>query len=144
MKSILKIIGISILSLYLVGCASGSKYSEISSSLGTSAPDEGRIYIYRTAVFGAAIQPQIKVNGRSVGKAVSKGFLYVDGAPGDYKIATTTEVDRQLSLTLNAGETRYVRLNVSFGFLVGHVYPELVENAVGEQEIQKCSYIGEP
>lgn len=34
-----------------------------------------------------------------------------------------------------------VRLNISMGFFVGHVYPELVEEAVGQKEIQECSYV---
>lgn len=28
------------------------------------------------------------------------------------------------------------------GFFVGHVYPELIENAIAEKEIQDCHYIG--
>lgn len=55
---------------------------------------------------------------------------------------TSTEVDRSLSLTLEAGQTRYVRLGISFGFFVGHVYPELVDTSVGEEEIKELSYTG--
>jgi hypothetical protein len=51
-------------------------------------------------------------------------------------------VDRKLSLTLDAGQTRYVRLNISMGFFVGHVYPELVNLDVGQKEIHDCRYIG--
>lgn len=36
-----------------------------------------------------------------------------------------------------------MRFNVGFGFLVGHVYGELVDKEVGEQEIQQCKYTGE-
>lgn len=54
---------------------------------------------------------------------------------------TSTEVDRSLSFILEAEQTRFVRLNISMGFFVGHVYPELVENAVGQKEIQECSYV---
>lgn len=127
----------------LFGCATGPKFSEVSSSIRDPASDNGRIYIYRTAVFGAAVQPEVRLNGEMVGKAVPKGFFYVDRKPGDYKIATSTEVERHLSLKLDRGQTRYVRLNISMGFFVGHVYPELVENSVGMQEIQQCSYTGQ-
>jgi hypothetical protein len=103
----------------------------------------GRIYLYRTSVLGAAIQPKVKLNGEVIGKAVPKGFFYVDKKAGNYEIMTSTEVKRKLSLTLDEGQTRYVRLNISMGFFVGHVYPKLVESQVGEKEIQNCRYIGQ-
>ena len=59
-----------------------------------------------------------------------------------YEVRTSTEVKRTLSMTLEEGETRYVRLNISMGFFVGHVYPELVENDVGEKEIEGLHYLG--
>jgi len=142
MKTMLRTLLILLVTVYMVGCATGPKFSEVSPSFSKMTPDKGRIYIYRTAVLGAAIQPEVKLNGEVVGKAVPKGFFYVDREPGDYKIVTSTEVDRRLSLVLEKGQTRYVRLNISMGFFVGHVYPELVENVVGEKEIQQCSYTG--
>ena len=124
------------------GCASGPKFKEVSSSIPPASEDQARIYLYRTAVVGAAVQPSIRVNGETVGSARPKGFLFVDRAPGEYQIETSTEVKRRLSLTLERGETRYVRLDIGMGFFVGHVFPVLVENSVGEKELEKCSYIG--
>lgn len=45
-------------------------------------------------------------------------------------------------MTLEAGQIRFVRLGVSFGFFVGHVYPELVDNDIGMQEIRELSFTG--
>jgi hypothetical protein len=131
MKTALNAFAAIFVAFFLAGCATGPKFSEISSSINEPAADKGRIYIYRTAVLGAAVQPEVKLNGEVVGKAVPNGFFYVDRGPGD------------LSLTLDKDQTRYVRLNISMGFFVGHVYPELVENSVGKQEIQQCSYTGQ-
>jgi hypothetical protein len=128
--------------LVCTGCASGPRFAEVSKTFPALSPGQGRVYVYRKAVLGAAVQPQVKLNGEAVGRAVPKGFFYVDRAPGEYKISTTTEVERSLSMLLGDGETRYVRLGISLGFFVGHVYPELVEDRVGEKEIQKCSYTG--
>ena len=44
---------------------------------------------------------------------------------------------------IEEGDTKYVRFGVSMGFLVGHVYPELVQPQAGLQEIQKLYYLGE-
>ena len=129
-----------ILLLLLAACASGPQFSQMKSSLPVAAEGKGRILIYRSAILGYAIQPSIKVNGEVVGSAKPQGFLYVDRPAGDYEISTATEVTRTLSLNLEAGQTRYVRLGVSFGFFVGHVYPELVDDSVGSAEIKECRY----
>ena len=142
MKKLSRAILVLAISMLAAGCASGPKFSEVSPSLSKLSPDSGRIFIYRTAVLGAAVQPDIRLNGGVVGSAVPQGFFYLDRAPGNYEIETSTEVDRKLSFILEKGQTRYVRLNISMGFFVGHVYPELVENREGEAEIQECSYTG--
>jgi hypothetical protein len=129
--------------LTLAACASGPSFSEMSSKIPNLAADGGRIYIYRTTVLGAAVQPSVKVNGDVVGSAVPQGFFYVDRPPGSYKITTSTEVDRDLSLTLEAAQTRYVRLGISIGFFVGHVYPELVDNAEGQSDVSTLHYTGQ-
>jgi hypothetical protein len=124
----------------LSSCASGEKFTELQTTIAPPAAENGRIYIYRTAVAGTAVQPAVKVNGEKVGNAVPNGFFYVDRPAGDYEITTETEVKRALTLKLEPGQTRYVKLNIGFGFFVGHVWPELVDNATGEKEIAKLRY----
>ena len=140
MKSIFKAVFL-ICVLFTIGCASGPKYAEVAQTIPELRADQGRIYVYRNSVLGAAIQPDVKLNGEVIGSSAAKGFYFVDRAPGEYKMMTSTEVDRSLSFILEASQIRYVRLNVSMGFFVGHVYPELVEEAVGQKEIQECSYV---
>jgi hypothetical protein len=129
--------------LILGGCAtSGQKFSETATTAATGpAPDMGRIYFYRTMLLGMAVQPEVKVNGEVVGRAVPNGFFYVDRKPGSYEITTTTEVERKLSLTLDKGQTRYVKLSLSIGFVVGHVYPELIDNDVATKEMASTRFV---
>jgi hypothetical protein len=127
----------------VAGCASGPKYAQVCNTFPAVGPEQGRIFVYRTTALGAAVQPDVKLNDEKIGSAKPKGFFYADRPPGDYRISTSTEVKRTLSLTLDKAQTRYVRLNMSIGFFVGHCYPELVEPDVGAKEIQKCSFIGE-
>ena len=131
-----------LLALLLAACANGPQFSQMQSSLPALSADNGRIFVYRSTVLGAAIQPSVKINGDAVGSAVPRGFFYIDRPPGDYEITTITEVTRTLSLHLDAGQTRYVRLGISMGFFVGHVYPELVDDTTGASEIQELHYIG--
>ena len=139
MKIITRILAAGLVALALVGCAAGPKFSEVSSKIPAVPADSGRVYVYRTAIVGAAVQPDVKIDGKVVGKAVPQGFFYVDLPAGNHEIVTSTEVDRKLSLTLDKGQTRYVRLDIGLGFFVGHIYPKLVDPAVGAKEIQECS-----
>ncbi len=144
MKVIKQIIFLGIVGLLILSCAtSGPKYSEMADSIPPLSNENGRVYIYRTSALGAAIQPAVEMDGKVVGKAVPRGFFYVDCTPGNHRIETSTEVERQLTFHIGEGQTRYVRLNVSLGFFVGHVYPDLIEQEEAVSEIGGCHYIGE-
>jgi len=73
--------------------------------------------------------------------AIPKWTRSFDRKPGAYEITTTTEVERKLSLTLDKGQTRYVKLSLSIGFVVGHVYPELIDNDVARKEMESTRYV---
>jgi len=141
MSSRLKSILLLYILLFSVGCASGPKYAEVVDTIPALSPEQGRIYMYRTTVLGAALRPDIKLNGEVIGSSVAKGFTFVDRPPGDYKIMTSTEVERSLSFVLEKDQTRFVKFDVSMGFFVGHVYPKLVDNETGGKELSGCSYI---
>ena len=140
--SIVAIIG----STLLTACAtSGPKFTEMTAAMNAAAkPGMGRVYFYRTTALGAAVQPEVRLNGEAVGRAVPHGFFFADRAPGNYEVSTSTEVERKLTFTLEANQLRYVRLNISMGFFVGHVYGELVDEAKGASEIADMRYIGTP
>jgi hypothetical protein len=126
----------------LTACASGPKFTEVNPTLTSESPNMGRIFFYRPSSFGAALQPDVMLNDEKIGQAVSWGFFYVDRPAGNYECVTSTEVERKVSFILEPGQTRYVRFSVSFGFFVGHVYGELVDDSVGIKEIKDCKYIG--
>ena len=130
-------------SLLLSACAtSGPKFSEMGATMAAAKPDMGRIYFYRTALIGAAVQPEVRLNGETVGKAVPNGFFYVDRPAGNYQVVTETEVEKKLTFTLEPGQVRYVRLDISMGFWVGHVYGELIDEDKAKSEIASTRYIG--
>lgn len=142
MKKMLSLLALVTVAALFTGCASGPKYSVAKGTFAPLAQSNGRIYFYRTSALGAALNPDVKLNGEVVGTAKAKGFFYADRPAGNYEVETSTEVSRRLTFQLEQGQTRYVRFNVSMGFFVGHVYPELIENAVGEKEIENCSFTG--
>ena len=137
--------------LFVASCAgypapSGPTFSTIQQTLPTLTQDQGRIYFYRwgplIGVGYARFQPEIRLNGNVVGTSQPHGVFFKDAKPGDYVVATSTEVERQLSFTLAAGQTRYVETTVSLGLFAAYVIPNLVEPAVGRKAIQDLSYTG--
>ena len=132
-----------LIAVILTACASGPKFTEVKPALVSESPDMGRIFLYRPSSIGAALQPDILLNGEKIGEAISWGFFYVDRPAGSYECLTSTEVERKVSFILEPGQTRYVRFSVSLGFFVGHVYGELVDDSVGLKEIKDCKYIGQ-
>lgn len=144
MSALTRILSMFVLVLVVGGCAtSGPKFSEAGARSVTNPNAEtARIYLYRTVLLGAAVQPEVKVNGVVVGRAVPRGYFFVDQPPGACEITTTTEVERKLSLTLEKGQVRYVKLSIGLGFFVGHVYPELIDSEIALREIQNLRFTG--
>ena len=139
-SSSLFLISLLVAGFAFCGCASGTKFVEIGNAMPAVTPHTGRIYIYRTAM--VPLEPDIKVDGRVVGTAKLQGFLFVDLPAGPHKISSSTEVTRALTVAVEAGQARYVRLGAAKGFLVVRIYPELVDPAVGVREMKECSYTG--
>ena len=145
MKNISRRLAIVGCAALLAACASGPKHAEVQSSIPALKASEGRLYVYRSgSMMGAAIQPNVVINGKVAGESKPGGFFFVDLPPGTVEVSTSTEVEKKLTLTLDAGQTRYVRTTVGFGLMVGRVYPELVDNAQGAKEITETSYTGKP
>ena len=145
MKTIMiRTLSAAIITLLLAACASGPKYKEVQSAIPALAPDQGRIYFYRSAnIFGSGIQPSVVLGGEKVGDATPGGFFFLDRKPGNYEVVLSTEVDRKLTFTLAKGQEQYVRMSVTLGVIVYRVYPELVDAATGKSEIQDLSYTGD-
>jgi hypothetical protein len=127
----------------LAGCATGVKHDQMASGLPSLKSGEGRIYFFRSSsIVGAAVQPDIRLNGQVVGTSKPGGFFYVDRPAGNYVASSSTETEKTLSFTLRAGETKYVRSSPSFGVLVGRIVlePETPEKA--KAELGSLSYTG--
>lgn len=129
--------------LILAGCASGPKYQEVSNAMPTLRTSEGRIYFLRSSsMLGAAIQPDIRLNGQVVGESKPGGFFYVDRPAGNYVASTSTEVEKMASFVLNTGETKYLRTSPSLGLLAGRIVVELETPEKARAELPTLSYTG--
>jgi len=141
MKNIRRLLILSCLAL-IAGCASGPKFSEMQASLPTLKAGEGRIYVFRDSMFGAAIVPTVYLNNQEVGRTMANSFFYIDRAPGEYRISATTEVERSVSLALAAGETKYVKVSIGMGLFAGRPNFELANEAAARAALQSLSFSG--
>jgi hypothetical protein len=126
--------------LVLLGCASGPKLREVKETIPKLADDQARIYFYRATIVGAALRPDIKLNGQVIGESKADGIFFKDVSPGAYTVETATEATNRLTLTCEKGQARYVRFRVDMGIFVGRVIPELVDPQEGENEIWDLHY----
>lgn len=127
---------------FLVGCATGPKFSTVEGKVTRQANDQSRIYFYRSTSLGGAIQPEIKLNGEVVGKAEPMGVFYVDRKPGNMEVITGSEVEKKLTFTTSGGDTRYVKCAVGLGLLVYRIIPELVDEQEAKKEIADLAFTG--
>jgi len=126
----------------VAGCASGPKFNTVETTLPALSSGKGRIYFYRSSSVGAAIQPEVLLNGTVIGTAKPHGVFYVDRDPGNMEVVTGSEVDRKLTFTLAAGDTRYVKLGVNFGVLVYRIAPELMSASEAKADMADLAYMG--
>ena len=129
--------------LLATGCATGPKFAELDAKTPTLKPTEGRVYFYRSSsMVGAAVQPDIRLNGAVVGTSKPGGYFYVDRPAGSYVASTATETEKTASFTLDAGETKYLKTAPSFGVLVGRVVVTIESPSSAKTELAALSYTG--
>ena len=120
-----------VLLLALTGCAGGLFPAGGAKPFPPLDPAKGRVFIYRTSVYGATYTPDVLLNGEWVGKPDQRGVFFRDVPPGSYAV-TTSMTSRVANFAIGAGEKKYVRL--TSGFFDGRMLPELVDPAKGEAE----------
>lgn len=142
-RTFLKFTAAAFVLALVAGCASGPKHSAMESAIGSLKPGEGRIYFFRSSsMVGAALQPEIRLNGAPVGESKPGGFFYVDRPAGNYTAAVATETEKVVTFTLAAGETKYIRSSPSIGLLVGRIVLDLEPAEKAKAELGSLSYTG--
>ncbi len=129
-----------------VSAAWGSDKSQTYAVLHASEPaipaGWGRIYFYREGGFaGAAVQPTIYINGESAGGRSKPGdYFYLDVPSNTYEISTETEKKEAVNLKIEAGQTLYIRVDITMGFFIGHGQPSIIDPQQAVNEIADCDF----
>jgi hypothetical protein len=126
----------------LAGCASGPRFSETQVNQRPVAEGQGRVYFYRSQTLGAAVQPNIYLNGQKIGVCEPDGVFFKDLPQGKYEATVGTEVTHKLTFVVNTGEEKFVKCYLTMGFFVGQPHLELVDSQTARSEIQSLSFTG--
>lgn len=131
-------------SALLQGCAAtGPTGAEMAGRLNEIPPGYGRIVFYRSAsMLGAAIQPDVRLDGQVVGQSRPGGFFYVDASPGKHTAAASTEATSTVDIAVVAGQTHYVRSAIGFGIAVGRINLTVEGVVTAKGELMGLSYTG--
>lgn len=128
-----------ILAAVLAGCGSvaqGPVYSEAAPSVGASS-GEATIVVYRPSrIIGSGAGMNLVVDGRNEGPLQPLGYRSLSVSPGSITLHTdTSAIDRQATLTAEAGKTYFFRTQFSNYVMTGAWDLVEVERSVAEQEL---------
>lgn len=130
------------LSMWLASCATGPSFHEAAASLPPIPKGKGRVFVYRPSGLGAAVRPDVKIDGQVVGTSVARGFFHTDQPSGTHEISIATEWKHKNSVTVEAGKPAFVQCTMTLGIMVGHLIPNQVSTETGRAEIQECKQGG--
>jgi len=120
----------------LVWSAAGEAAEQASLAIEPPPPDLARIYFYRQAApLLLALQPEVIVNGRSVGSLGMGEVFFRDAKPGRYEIFLEDDTQHVIELRLAPGEIGYVRATLRIGFGTTRISAERISADAATAEI---------
>ena len=145
-KAIKLLLPVLVLAWFAVSCASTSKATESKSEEAKAfekVPDKGVVYLYRTGrAVGAAMQTQIKVNGKDAGGTGPGTFFKWELEPGTYTFSCfTPESSAIVELDVKPGKQYFLRQDNRMGVSTGRVTLKEVSQSTGEADVKKCKLL---
>ena len=123
----------------VLGCASTKQYVSLpDQSQHLDNPEQSRIYVMRPAFVGAAISMGVRDGDMHIGSTGSKGYLCWEREPGMTTISSKSENTSKVDLNAQAGSVYYLIQHVQMGLLIARNKLELVDEAKGQEALQKC------
>ncbi|MFT5158703.1 MAG: hypothetical protein ACI9ZD_000298 [Paracoccaceae bacterium] len=115
--------------------AQTSETEEISSTLAT-------IVVYRGGGMGwgipALLKPKVKLDGTPIGICRTNDKIVKTVFPGSYKISMRTDIGTNVKVTLQAGQTAFVRCTVlPIGIIVGAPSLTIVTESIARNRLAK-------
>ena len=137
--ALIRIAAISILIASLFGCAS-VKYEALA-ELPQVEAGKGLVVFYReSSLGGSALTYQVHEGEELIGVLRSGTYFYNHSEPGNHTYWGQTVVRNSVTLDVVAGQTHFIKGDVTMGYRVGHPRLTVVQPARGEAAIAKLRY----
>ena len=135
-----------IITFITAGCASTSKAPESKNNEAKAfekTSDKGVVYLYRPGrAVGAAMQTQVKVNGRDAGGTGPGTFFKWELKPGVYVFSCfTAESSAVVEVDVKPGKNYFLRQDRRLGVGAGRVTLIEVDEKTGKDGVSKCKLL---
>ena len=114
--------------------------SDITQAEGTVIQEQeaqGKLVVYRDGIIGLALMPKIRIDNKVYGTMSAASYFSCDLPTGTYELEAKTENTSKATVTIEAGQTQYVRTVITFGALIGRVKLENIDEGTGQGKIAK-------
>lgn len=98
------------------------------------------VYIIRNSSIGSLIKMSVECNGMKIGSTKAKQYVYTVLDPGDFTFTSKTpENSGTLNITVEPGNTYYIKQQVKMGIVVARTGLELMNDADGIKALNSCN-----
>lgn len=133
------------------GCASStSSYNQVALHMPRIKAGCARVVFYCSQPSNTAHEHDFVccVDDTEVGHVSSRQFLFVDHAAGRIEVKARTTASpllppKHVSLNLEPGDVRYVRMDMKFTYPVD-IQVAVVDSESGVGDLKTCTYVGRP
>jgi hypothetical protein len=123
----------------LSGCANGLAFRP--AELG---PGEAAIYVYRPSTsLAIEVIPGIMVDGENLGDLQAGEYVFKIVQPGNHVVTGKTLIGHNVPIVAHAGETHYVKVDMTPGGVVIGPIIRKVDDYTGRTEIRKTELVYE-
>ena len=154
-ESIMKKFSIAIIFVAITGCATlpmGDSKLDAALKAFKIDPDKAGIYIYRMADpdkagiaiyqnenIRGAIKMDVTVDGQSIGKTVSKTYLFKEVTPGKHTVSSSAENTDTLEVDVKQGTLVYIWQELKMGLNYARTELHLVSEDEGRKGVREAS-----
>jgi hypothetical protein len=135
-QNVAKKVGMFILALVLVGCATGEPYGTAKSKIPALQADKARIFVYRDINPLAIFKPRVFIlDGKPIADTFASTIFYHDVTPGSHDVNFNGGRDK-LAINIPAGGKIYIKyIIVDDSIAIGNTAVTVIDNKIAEDEL---------
>ncbi|MBY0234486.1 MAG: DUF2846 domain-containing protein [Burkholderiaceae bacterium] len=92
-------------------------------------------YVYRNESMGAAVEVDVELNGKPVGRTAASTYLYIQVPPGKHAITAKAENADTVEIYAQPGRIHFIWQEVKLGSLQVRTKLHLVDESQGKQGV---------